>query len=97
MDPKRQEKVDKERDKANEELAKGDADAGAGKPKEAIEHYKKAWEHAQKATAEAEQGPVVTNRRSKQVGKGPASAGPLFVVLAAAAPGGLAFASRAYT
>lgn len=53
LNPKRQDKVDKELTKAQEELAKGDSDRDAGKPDKAIQHYRKAWEHAGKAAKEA--------------------------------------------
>ena len=53
VDPKNQDKVDKELVKANEELAKGDTDRDAGKFDKAIQHYRKAWEHSCHAIKEA--------------------------------------------
>ena len=53
VDPKRQEKVDKEMAKAEADMIKGDANLEAGNFDKAIKSYGKAWEHASKASKEA--------------------------------------------
>ncbi|MFH2042702.1 MAG: HYR domain-containing protein, partial [Acidobacteriota bacterium] len=54
LDPKNQDKVDKEIEKAEEELAKAMDELGKGNPDKAIDHLKKAWEHAQHAIEHAQ-------------------------------------------
>ncbi len=56
LDPKKQDKVDKELTKVEKELAKGDA-ALEDKPDKANDYYKKAWQHAEHAEKHAAKGP----------------------------------------
>ena len=57
VDPKRQDKVDKELAKAEEELAKGDSKRDEEDLEKAMEHYHKAWDRASKAAKEAVKEP----------------------------------------
>jgi hypothetical protein len=55
VDPKHQEKVEKELQKAANDLDRGDDDRDAAKPRpdKVIKHYKKTWEHTMHAVKEA--------------------------------------------
>ena len=57
LDPKRQDKVDKELDKSGKEMVKAAEELAKGKPDKAIDHYKKAWKHAIHALKEALKAP----------------------------------------
>jgi hypothetical protein len=56
LDPKKQDKVDREIAKVAKELAKGDA-ALEDRPNKAIGYYKKAWQHAEHAEKHAAKAP----------------------------------------
>ena len=57
LDPKRQDKVDKELAEAWVEIGKGDAERDASEFDDAVQHYRKAWEHATHGISEAALAP----------------------------------------
>ncbi len=53
LNPKLQDKMEKELDKSGKEIVKAGEDLAKSKPDKAIDDYKKAWEHAGHAAKEA--------------------------------------------